>query len=181
MSASNIQLGTATEEEILNVCGSYQLDGINLFEKVFPVGSLFFNINNVNPFDLIGFGTWEHIPDKFLLAVGDTYATTYTTGGYANISVPSHTHNIPGGTSGKRSATHTHNITYYRRNGGKGGGTHKGPQENGTNKTVTLASAGAHTHSVAATNTNGTNDGVDAGTEDNFPPYFTIKVWRRTA
>ena len=41
MSASNIQLGTATEEEILNVYGSYQLDGINLFEKVFPVGSLF--------------------------------------------------------------------------------------------------------------------------------------------
>ena len=84
-------------------------------------------------------------------------------------------------TSGNRSATHTHNITYYRRNGGKGGGTHKGPQENGTSKTVTLKSAGAHTHSVAETNTNGTNSGVDAGTEDNFPPYFTIKVWRRTA
>lgn len=54
---------------------------------LYPVGSIYMNVNNVRPADLFG-GEWEQIKDCFLLAAGDAYAAG-STGGTAN-----HTHGL---------------------------------------------------------------------------------------
>lgn len=54
---------------------------------LYPVGSIYMNVNNVRPADLFG-GEWEQMKDCFLLAAGDAYAAG-STGGTA-----SHTHGL---------------------------------------------------------------------------------------
>ena len=55
-------------------------------QAAYPVGSLFISTVSTNPSVLLGFGRWERIQDRFLLAAGPTYAAG-TTGGTAT-----HTH-----------------------------------------------------------------------------------------
>ena len=67
----------------------------NNWLSIYPVGSIYMSINNVNPSTVFG-GTWEQIKDKFLLASGDTY-NNGATGGSATHTLavnqlPSHNH-----------------------------------------------------------------------------------------
>ena len=73
--------------------------GISLALAMYPVGSIYLSVNNVNPGTIFG-GTWEQIQDRFLLAAGSTYAGG-TTGG-----ATSHTHTSAAHTH--TSAAHTH-------------------------------------------------------------------------
>lgn len=52
----------------------------NIFEKIYPVGSIYISANDVNPNILFDVGEWEQIKDTFLLAAGDVYGGG-TTGG----------------------------------------------------------------------------------------------------
>ncbi len=56
-----------------------------ILDMIYPVGSLYWSSNNVNPSTLFG-GTWVQIKDKFILAAGDTYDVN-TSGGAATHSV----------------------------------------------------------------------------------------------
>ena len=58
---------------------------INLFDIVYPVGSIYIGVNNVNPSTLFG-GTWEQLKDRFLLGAGDNY-TAGSTGGEAEHTI----------------------------------------------------------------------------------------------
>lgn len=53
----------------------------NNWLTVYPVGSIYMSVNNVDPAAIFG-GTWVQIKDKFLLACGTTY-TNGSTGGVA--------------------------------------------------------------------------------------------------
>lgn len=69
--------------------------GANVFDLVYPVGSIYMSAVEVDPSLLFG-GVWEQIKDRFLLAVGDTYEVG-STGGEATHKLtvdemPSHTH-----------------------------------------------------------------------------------------
>lgn len=69
----------------------------NIFNVVYPVGSLYWSSKPTNPAELFG-GTWTQIKDKFVLTAGDTYSVN-TTGGNANTTLitanlPSHTHSF---------------------------------------------------------------------------------------
>lgn len=82
----------------------------NVWEVVYPVGSIYTNINNVEPSTLFG-GTWEQIKDRFLLSAGDTYEAG-TTGGEAEHTLtinemPEHNHGlaVSGGSSSKWGAS----------------------------------------------------------------------------
>lgn len=71
--------------------------------EVYPVGSIYMSVNNVDPANLFG-GTWEQIKDRFLLSAGDIYANG-STGGEAThtltiAEMPKHTHVQSGGASG---------------------------------------------------------------------------------
>lgn len=131
---------------------------------IYPVGSIYLSVNNVNPSTIFG-GTWEQIQDTFLLAAGSTY-TAGDTGG--NIE---HTH-----TTGDHTLTvtemprHNHGV-YYRANYGSGSlwgidpGT-LGTSNNGEKAIQYVGGNQAHNHG-------------NTSTESNMPPYLAVYMWKR--
>ena len=122
------------------------------FNSVYPVGSIYMNVTDINPTTLFG-GTWERIQDTFLLASGTTYANG-TTGGEATHTLtvnemPSHTHNTQGQwmTSGSENRCLSYN---------------KISSDPVRTNTPILATGGGKAH-------------------NNMPPYLAIYVWKRTA
>lgn len=61
---------------------SFKINDKNIFDMIYPVGSIYISVNNVNPSVLFG-GTWDQIQDRFLLGAGSTYSAG-STGGEAN-------------------------------------------------------------------------------------------------
>lgn len=59
--------------------------GSGLFDKIYPVGSIYLSVNSTAPSVLFG-GTWERILDRFLLASGDSY-TAGATGGESEVTL----------------------------------------------------------------------------------------------
>ena len=68
----------------------------SILEMVYPVGSIYISVNSINPNSLFGFGTWEQIKDKFLLAAGDIHGAGETGGEETHTlteeEIPSHSH-----------------------------------------------------------------------------------------
>lgn len=74
------------------------IDKEQLFEIIYPVGSIYLSAAAVNPTDLFGIGTWEKIEDAFLLASG-AYAPLGSIGGNENHTLtinemPEHSHDF---------------------------------------------------------------------------------------
>ena len=89
--------------------------------EAFPVGSVFIAVNNTNPNELLGYGTWTLISQGRMIMGATEGETKTSTGGSMSKTItaanlPSHSHSI---------AQHTHQI----------------PAHNHT------ATAGAHSHS----------------------------------
>ena len=76
----------------------------SIFDLIYPVGSIYMSVNNVDPGTLFG-GTWDQIEDTFLLAAGTNHAAG-STGGSEDAVVPYHRHSVSI-TSGAGSA-HSH-------------------------------------------------------------------------
>lgn len=71
-----------------------------ILETAYPIGAIYMSTIDTDPKVLFGFGTWERIQDRFLLAAGNTYAAG-TTGGEATHTLttdemPSHSHGAKG-------------------------------------------------------------------------------------
>ena len=77
--------------------GNKNLNITEICNVIYPIGSVYISINNVEPSSLFG-GTWEKLEDRFLLASGKTY-TNGNIGGEATHKLtidemPSHTHTL---------------------------------------------------------------------------------------
>lgn len=70
----------------------------NVVTKLYPVGSIYLSVNNVDPSTIFG-GTWVQLKDRFLLGAGDTY-TAGTTGGEAEHTLTAR--ELPAGVLGIR-------------------------------------------------------------------------------
>lgn len=121
-------------------------------EDVYPVGAIYMSAAATNPGTLFGFGTWEQIKDRFLLAAGDAYAAG-ATGGAAEIALtvnemPEHNHGLH--FSG---AVGPYASPVY------GDGS---SQEWGYSPNTVSNSGGGQPH-------------------NNMPPYLAVYVWKRTA
>lgn len=139
---------------------------------VYPVGSVYININDVNPSELFG-GTWQQIKDRFLLACGDTY-NNGATGGAASRSY------TPAGTVGEHVLTVDEMPSH-------------GHQLNGIKGSIKGTVSGAETDSILVdtqiqgTNLVGGGEGHNhtftgtAATINTMPPYLAVNVWVRTA
>ncbi len=134
---------------------------IPTIDLIYPVGSIYLTVNNVNPTNLFG-GTWEQIRDKFLLSAGTNY---------------------PAGSIGGN-ATHTHNlgnayamISYDWINNENRlmfqGRVQSFSASRYTNTTAPAFVDGALT-CPTATNLGGTTDA-----SSNLPPYISVYVWKR--
>lgn len=160
-------------------------DGNNLYpmlvkqcilDIVYPVGSIYINVNNANPGTLFG-GTWEQIKDRFLLACGDTYSNG-STGGRANHKHPTSEHTL----TVEEMPSHSHDMddvvygNYKNRLGirGDGGG--------GKNLVPTMTQTNSYSKYLP-TNTGGgqPHSHGDTGSANHMPPYITVYVWKRIA
>ena len=107
----------------------------NNWLTVYPVGSIYMSVNNVDPSIMFG-GTWVQIKDKFLLACGTTY-TNGSTGGVASNSY------TPQGTVGNHTLTENEipaHVHAYERATSVG------------NHTLTLSEIPEHRHEYSIAN-----------------------------
>lgn len=122
------------------------------FDDIYPVGSIYISVNNVNPSTLFG-GTWAQIKDKFLLAAGSTYSNG-DTGGEAT-----HTLTV------NEMPNHTHNVNIGAALAAESGGF-------GLNNGFPVAKDNI---------SRDTNSKGGGQPHNNMPPYLVVAIWKRTA
>ena len=128
--------------------------------EAFPIGSVFFSVNNTNPSTLLGYGTWILISQGRMI-MGASEGETETSTGCSNLitlstaNLPSHNHSI---------AAHTHQVPAHNHTGtatstGKHGHVssssvagnhgHKYTIGNASHThTITVNSGGSHIHAI---------------------------------
>ena len=174
----------------LTVTSDLYLGDETIFSKIYPIGSIYMSVNNVNPGTLFG-GTWVawgsgRVPVG--VNTSDTnFNTVEKTGGSATHTlttsqIPSHTHSIPAlSGSAASNGAHTHYLTYTK---DVASGTAKNrvvPDGSGTKADAAGAlSAGGHTHKVTTTASTTKSTG-SGGAHNNLQPYITCYMWKRTA
>ena len=146
-----------------------------LFDLIYPVGSIYMSVNSTSPATLFG-GTWEKIEDTFLLASGSTYANE-STGGSADAVVVSHNHT-------QQSHSHTNTDGNFVTSDVAGANNTRVDYSANGNRMVdgiaTTSSIFHHRPATSGTTAINNATGVD-GTGKNMPPYLVVNVWKRTA
>lgn len=138
---------------------------------IYPVGSIYTNASvSTNPGTLLGFGTWTAFGAGRVMVGLDSgnalFDTAEETGGSADAVVVSHTHTA---TSVVTDPGHFHTTnTSGNLTAPAGGGA---GQQAGTTNTATTGITVATTN--ASTGSSGTNA--------NYQPYITVRMWKRTA
>ena len=162
------------------------IDTIQEFlNKTYPVGSIYMNINNIDPGTLFG-GTWEQIQDRFLLAAGSSY-NGGSTGGAASHTHTSaaHIHTTAGHTlTVDEIPSHRHNymINIQHSDGSTVSGESLtsgltvGGRKRYSDNTEYTGGGASHSHG----NTGSTTPG-NTGSSSNLPPYLTVYIWKRVA
>ena len=83
-----------------------EVDGLNtkldemkleIISAIYPVGSVYYSVNNASPATLFGIGTWQHLPSSKYTRIADSSSdvSSISTGGSDNITVnnlPAHYH-----------------------------------------------------------------------------------------
>ena len=152
----------------------FQTIGSNfILDNVYPVGSIYMNVNSTNPGTLFG-GTWEQIQGRFLLGMSSSYPAG-SQGGEATHTlttneIPNHGHYLgqQGNTSRMlptNNATTDPSHEYYVTEVESSGSTYLKPN-------VTWGG-----YLVAGTLTNTPYDQA----HNNMPPYLSVYIWKRTA
>ena len=137
--------------------------GNTLWEKIYPVGSIYISANSTSPAELFG-GTWKQIKDRFLLAAGDTYAAG-STGGEATHTLtvdemPAHRHSSDSYQYGySNSYTDKDNYCTWI-NHGTPNNNDPTAGESGPVRTSLVGGSNPH---------------------NNMPPYLAVYMWQRTA
>ena len=140
-----------------------------IYPVIYPVGSIYTNAtSSTNPGTLLGFGTWTafgagRVPVGF--DSGNVlFDTAEETGGSADSVVVSHTHVAT-------DARHTHGYTQTNSNN-----VSFSPAANAANSGTTSGTTASGNASI----TNAVPAGSVAGTNQNYQPYITVYMWKRT-
>lgn len=160
------------EESIQSIVNS------SLLELVYPIGSVYISTNSINPSTLFGFGTWNQIQDKFLLAAGSAYSAG-STGGEAThkltvSEMPAHTHNAGVDNFQLQIALNINSDSTARRevkidtSSGVYAITADSSQDdyNGIDDVRTVSNTGSTGSSTA---------------HNNMPPYIAVYIWYRVS
>ena len=144
-----------------------------LLNLIYPVGSIYFSVNNVSPQTFIG-GTWEQIKDRFLLCSGSSYSAG-STGGTAN-----HNHKY-----GFRFGGYYRDIALENANGtgaltGGVGGSANAVRAVGNGK-ITAEVNNNSTTGVKSLEFNAYESITTTSNTSNMPPYLAVYVWKRTS
>lgn len=156
-----------------------QSGGIDLL-AMYPVGSIYMSVNNVNPSNYFG-GTWETWGSGKVPVGVDTTQTEFNTvektGGEKTHTlsvdeIPSHSHGM------NSSGDHTHTYTGFIQCAVTSSATytaiaHKRYNSDGTSTPASMNSSGAHSHTI--------NNSGGSQAHNNLQPYITCYMWKRTA
>lgn len=140
-----------------------------VLDNVYPIGSIYMNVNSTNPGTLFG-GTWEQIQGKFLLGMSSSYPAG-SQGGEASHTLtteemPSHGHN-PANQAGYYGF-----ITNSKKAFEVGDmGVQSGSGRYYPYSTVAF--------DISRNSLTGTTGGGNS--HNNMPPYLSIYIWKRTA
>ena len=156
-----------------NVNGTLKVNNKNIFDLIYPVGSIYMSVNSTSPEVLFG-GTWEQIQGQFLLGMSGSYPVG-STGGEATHTLTSHELPLHGhylGQQGNTSrmlptnhATSDPSHEYYVTEVESSGSTYLKPN-------VTWGG-----YLTAGT----LIDTPYNQPHNNMPPYLAVAMWKRTA
>ena len=187
-----------TENNILDIVDKiYEKQKEVCFDTIYPVGTVYITLSNVNPGTLFG-GTWEKIEGKFLLSADESHEAGSIGGEETHVltanEIPSHAHTFTGISSqtAYNNVNHTHGIpSLSGLTGTDGAHAHQNgnswTKRSSTNisfasggivtevdwgDSATTTTNGAHTHTLttAASTTGGNN----VGHIHEFTPYGTV-------
>jgi len=153
-SASTVAATTVTATGNVNTTGGeLQINGTNVLEKVYPVGSIYINATSAtNPGTLLGFGTWVAFgAGKVVVGLDSTdtdFDTVGETGGAKTHTLT--TSEIP---------SHTHSLNTSDNPGGSGAIEVAGGSPTSTQSTQATGGGSAH---------------------NNLQPYIVAYMWKRT-
>lgn len=139
-----------------------------LLEIWYDVGSVYLNFNYVNPAELLGFGEWQLIENRFLLGAGDKYESE-TTGGEA-------THTLTAAELPKQSGTIVTHGTYSGTPIADASGVFT--KEHVVSGKYLSGSQGTSANSIDVI---GYSNGGEGKAHNNMPPYIAVYMWRRIA
>lgn len=156
----------------------------DLLDLVYPVGSIYINVENINPEDVFG-GTWEQIKDRFLIganndledykagAMGGSTTKTLTVD-----NLPPHTHesaSITGWFEMRKSTGDANEISKVD------GTVFKSASTSNSSTTITNSST---TYNRQRINFSATHEHSSVGkgkAVDIMPPYLSVYIWKRIA
>ena len=138
-----------------NINGTLKVNNKNIFDLVYPVGSIYISVNSTNPEVLFG-GTWEQLKDVFLLGCSLQLNPLGSTGGEAKHTLT--TSEMP---------NHTHSIIGYSASGSDYSGS---DADLSFSYNTTMTGWAGRTASVG-----------NSQAHNNMPPYLAVAMWKRTA
>ena len=153
-----------------NVNGTLKVNNTNIFDLIYPVGSIYMSVNGTSPEVLFG-GTWEQLKDVFLLGCSLQLHPLGSTGGEAAHTLtvsemPSHNGHLSAGIAG-------------------GVPTGDGNYEGYLNSSVMNAYPGGGYRGwnvYAGNEMHPASEAVGGGqAHNNMPPYLAVAMWKRTA
>lgn len=131
----------------------------NMFNAIYPVGSIYITLNgSFNPENVFG-GTWERIRGRFLLGANSTVE------GLPQVSL--------GGTGGEQSVVlginHIPSHTHYKPSTNVGLSSGMYPDRWALAKSSTAETVNAETSATGG-----------GQAHNNMPPYIAVNMWQRT-
>jgi len=154
VAATTVTATTVTASGNVNTTGGeLQIDGTNVLEKVYPVGSIYINAtSSTNPATLLGFGTWVAFGAGKVIVGLDSSDTDFDT---AEETGGAKTHTL----SISEIPSHTHSLSTSDNPGGTGAIEVAGGAPTSTQTTQATGGGGAH---------------------NNLQPYIVAYMWKRT-
>ena len=129
----------------------------NIIETIYPVGSIYLSVNDINPNILFGFGAWERIQDKFLLGAGTQFPAGSEGGevehALTELEMPAHDHEFD-----RHQLWRNESIPPSTSTQGDGYGANNKTLPIYTDSTIATGAGEAH---------------------NNMPPYLSVYIWKR--
>ena len=153
--ASTVAATTVTASGNVNTTGGeLQINGTNVLEKVYPVGSVYINASvSTNPATLLGFGTWAAFGAGRVMVGLDSSDTDFDS---AEETGGAKTHTL----TVNQIPAHTHTLDTSDQPAGTGSLEVAGGSPVGTKLTQSTGGGQAH---------------------NNLQPYIVVYMWKRTA
>lgn len=154
VAATTVTATTVTASGNVNTTGGeLQINGTNVLEKVYPVGSIYINASvSTNPATLLGFGTWVAFGAGKVIVGLDSSDTDFDT---AEETGGAKTHTL----TTSEIPSHTHALDTSDNPGGTGAIEVAGGAPTSTQTTQATGGGGAH---------------------NNLQPYIVAYMWKRT-